>query len=383
MTTLTARPRRGFVLPLVIIFIFVLTAALAAGFTITRGERALDDQGRTAVQSQTLAETGMQRALTDRAAIGLSATPPAAAESVRVNVTGGYYDVIVTRIRPTGVATNLPALYLVRSKGVQTSSQVAGAASAQYSVTTFTTWQAGTLTAQSALTGIAGTDKAGAAGTISGIDACGAKATIAAIATPTTDFEGDAGYQGSTSPLEGSPLVQSLGSSPAAAAATVPVDWNAIVNGGAITPTFTVSYNGTGFPPDSWFTANPGSYPVIYVQNGPWRSAPNNGEFDLTTDQRGVLIVEGDIELSGSGAGWDGIVLVGGRLRSNGSNEIRGATIAGLNVKLGYAAGTVDVNDLNGTKKFLYNSCSIASAANSFGGMRAYRNTWANGFRTW
>ena len=93
-----------------------------------------------------------------------------------------------------------------------------------------------------------------------------------------------------------------------------------------------------------------------------------------------MLIVFGDLRLNGSGAGWNGIILVGGRLRSDGTNEVQGATITGLNVKLGYTVDDNDVNDLNGTKKYLYNSCNVKSAMNSMGALRVFQNTWANTF---
>ena len=100
---------------------------------------------------------------------------------------------------------------------------------------------------------------------------------------------------------------------------------------------------------------------------------------------RGLLIVFGDLSLSGNAAGWDGLNLVGGRVTSNGANEVQGGVISGLNVKLGYAVEDNDVNELNGTKKFLYNSCKVASALN--GGtnatIKAWQNTFSNTYPTY
>ena len=59
---------------------------------------------------------------------------------------------------------------------------------------------------------------------------------------------------------------------------------------------------------------------------------------------------------------------------------IIGAVITGLNVKLGYNVTGNDVNDLNGTKSYYYNSCNINSALASLGALRVYQNTWANHF---
>jgi hypothetical protein len=241
------------------------------------------------------------------------------------------------------------------------------------------------MTVQSALTGYNGTEKSGAAGAISGADECpvssgGTGDTIAAVAVPSVASDGGAGYQGSTAPLVGDPLVQDIGATPAAAAATSPIDWPAIYDGTAIAPTFTSDYQGNGFPSQAWFAANPTAFPVIFVQNGP----PNAGnEFVLSDFGRGMLIVQDDIRLNGNTAGWDGILLVGGRIRTNGSNRVAGATVAGLNTQLGVTPLPSDINDLNGTKAFLYNSCNVSQAVSGMGSLRVYKNTWTNNFKTY
>lgn len=367
--------RRGFALPMVILVMFVLVGALAAGFTMMRGERAADDATLQQQGATALAETALQQGLRNRPGLGLPAVPPAGAESLRVNYTDGYADLVTTRMR-AAVGTTVPALYLVRSRGVRTRSGTARAGNAVAMATAFASFQQMTMTVQSAMTGINGIDKAGNSGAISGVDQCpvasgGSGNTLPAVVVPATP-----GYSGQTGPLIGNPKVQTAGATPAAAAATVPFDWNAIVNGNAIVPTFDVPASGTGFPSSTWFTNNPTQWPTIIVRNGPNPST----DYVLSSFGRGLLIVFGDLRLNGNTSGWNGIILVGGRLRSNGSNEVQGATITGLNVKLGYAVTNNDVNDLNGNKEFLYNSCSVNSALQSMGSLRVYQNTWANSF---
>lgn len=377
------RPRRGMALPMVIVVLLVLTASFAGGVALARGERALDDAGKTGVLAQTYAETGLQRVIGDRGALGLTGAP-AAADSVRVTFTGGYYDVTTTQLRaPVGIT--VPGLYFVRSHAVITRTGIAGGPSAEFTVTQMAVWTAGTMSVQSALTSLNGTDKSGAAGAISGVDQCpvasgGSGTTIAAVAVPTLAADGGPGYDGSTAPLTGSPLVQSLGANPAAAAAASPINWPSIYDGSAITADFVSDWQGNGFPTPAWFAANPTKFPVIFVQNGP----PNSGnEFVLAEFGRGMLIVQDDIRLNGNTAGWDGIVLVGGRLRTNGSNRVQGATVSGLNTQMGYAPQPTDINDLNGTKAFLYDSCNVRNATNALGKLRVYKNTWSNNFKTY
>lgn len=377
MNSLHAR-RAGFALPMVILVLFILVGALASGFAILSGELAADDATIQAQAAAALAESGLQQGLRNRPGLGLPAIPPAGIESTRVTLSGGYTDIVTTRMR-AAVGTTVPALYLVRARGVRTVSGVAGAGNAMAMSSAFATFQQMTMTVASAMTGINGINKAGNAGTISGVDQCpviagGTGTTIAAVAVPDSP-----GYSGNQTPLVGTPKVQSLGATAATAATTVPFDWADIVSGSAITPDFTSDASGTGFPTTAWFIANPLRYPTIIVNNGPF---PNN-EFTLSSFGRGLLIVYGDLRLNGNTSGWDGIIIVGGKLTSNGTNQVQGATITGLNVKLGYAVTNNDVNDLNGTKSYFYNSCNVNSALSSLGALRVYQNTWANNFPTY
>ena len=378
-----ARARRGMALPMVIVVLLVLAASFAGGVALARGERAIDDAGKTNGLAQMWAETGLQRVIGDRSALGLTGAP-GLADSTRVTFSGGYYDVMTSQLRAP-VGQTVPGLYIVRSHAVVTQTSVASAPNAEYTLTQLSVWTAGHMTVQSALTGVNGTDKAGNAGTISGVDQCpvasgGTNDTIAAVAGPATASDGGPGYDGQTGPLIGHPTISSIGANPAAAAAAVPVDWNSIINGSAVTPDFTSDWQGNGFPSTTWFTDHPTAFPVIVVQNGP----PNGGnEFVLGSFGRGLLIVADDIRLNGNTSGWDGIILVGGRLRSNGSNRVQGATVTGLNTQLGVTPGVNDVNDLNGTKQFLYDSCNVKNAANAFGHLRVYKSTWFVDYKTW
>ena len=101
---------------------------------------------------------------------------------------------------------------------------------------------------------------------------------------------------------------------------------------------------------------------------------PRIEQAEPTEGGRGILIATGDLTISGSEL-WQGVVLVGGKLTSNGNNTVSGATISGLNVKLGMSVPMSDVG--NGTKTFQYNSCHIASAMQAFGGsLHILENTW-------
>jgi len=362
--------RRGFALPMVMIIVFILAGALAAGFTMTRAERQIDDALRADVFALSNAETGLQRAMADRSGIGLASGTPPANDSVRVTLTNGYADVIVTRVRPA-VGAESP-VYLVRSHGFSTASRVAGTPAAQYTVTQLASWQKGTMTVKAAFMSITGIQKNGTSGEISGVDDCGVKSNVAGVAVPDNPSYTQSGGSWS-SVLSGSPLVDStMGATPAAMAPNVGVDWASFTNGG-MTYDFTVTQSGgtfTGFPNSAWFSANPTAFPSIYVAND--AATP----FTIS-DGRGMLVVRNNATISGNDV-WNGVVLIGGTVTSNGNNTIAGALITGLNVKLGETVGVNAVG--NGNKDFSYNSCSVESAIAGLGKMKVYKNTWGNNY---
>jgi len=368
---LPRRPRRGIALLVVLIFLFVLTASLAAGLMVAVGERRIDDDGLQTTNVIAMAEGGLERAMVDRAGLGLVSSPPAAAESVHVTASGGSFDVIVTQVRPT-VGTQ-PSLYLIRSHAVRTTATTGNEAAAQATVTEYATWQPGAMKVNAGWTALSGITKNGSSGVISGVDLCGAKPSLPAVSVPATP-----GYSGSQAPLAGAaPLVDTTqGHTGTAMAATNPIDWVGIISGTAITPTYTV-------PPQSFPTTTQFNdttfWPIIKIVNpysGPAPGTPGTN-WTLPYQGRGMLIVEGDLTVSGSNM-WSGIVLAGGLITSNGNNSIDGATVTGLNVKLGYTLPTESVG--NGTKHFQYDSCSVAMATAAMGHLQPLSNTWST---TW
>lgn len=366
----------GFALPMVILVMFVLVGAIAAGFAMLSSERAADDASIQSQSAVALAETGLQQGLRNRPGLGLPRVPPAGIESTRVQLTGGYADIVTTLLRPAQGIT-VAALYYVRSRGVRTVSGFPGAGNAVAMASAYATFQIQTMSIQAAMTGINGINKAGTSGAISGIDQCNPSAPPqAAVAVPISP-----GYTGSTAPLvgAGSPPIAYIGSSAATAATSIPFDWADIVSGSAITPDYLIPASGAGFPTAAWFAANPTAWPTIIVTNGPIPNTP----FRLGQTGRGLLIVYGDLDLNGSPAGWNGVIIVGGRITSNGANQVVGATVTGLNAKLGIFVEKNSVTELNGNKDFLYSSCNVTSSLTSLGALRVYQNTWANNYPTY
>ncbi|HVF39856.1 MAG TPA: hypothetical protein VM939_08145, partial [Gemmatimonadaceae bacterium] len=86
-------------------------------------------------------------------------------------------------------------------------------------------------------------------------------------------------------------------------------------------------------------------------------------------------IITGNLEGNGGTFNWKGIVLVGGTISGNGNNNIEGAIISSLNVKLGQ---NVNINLANGIKSYKYNSCEVAKALRSLGALVPFHNAWVD-----
>jgi hypothetical protein len=370
------RPRRGFALPMAILVIAVLTAGLAAGYAATTSEIATNTATRSQSRAYSIAQAGLESFMARRNESGWCtncvADPVAAAvdsEWTRVTVPGGYADVVAIKVRPY-VNPATPALFFIRSRGRDTAVKLsAGGLNvfAERTVGIYASWNTMTINVLAAWVSLSGLNKNGT-GVISGVDQCGAKADVAGVTVP----KGDLHVQGNSFEPAGSPPVDtSLTFGPLRD--SVNIDWNGIVNNNAMTADVTVP-PGT-FPDDDWFDANPDSWPVIRIKTNGF-SLPNRG--------RGTIIADSNFSISGSNM-WDGIVLVGGQLTSNGNNTTAGATLSGLNFLLGGTPQTssVDDSDANGQKTYVYNSCNVEKATQGLRTYVAMPNTWMDNVAAW
>ena len=347
-----ASNRPGFAVPTAMLVSLVLLVMLTASFTLLSTERKVSDDGRAAVDAEGMAEGALEKFLANRTSMGFTGQP-AASESTRVSLSHGYADVVLTQIRPS--VGGLPALYLVKSHAVRTVKKVSNAPNAERTVAEYAKWKVGSVAANAAFTSLTGIQKNGGAGTISGINACAGHPDAAGVAVPTPP-----GYSQSGGALvpTGSPNILDLGTQSNAVNNTN-IDWNSIVNGTSLTP----DYN------NSWPSSFGSTWPVIKY----------TGDLTLPANGQGVLIVTGNLTINGL-EHWDGVILVGGTITANGNDVIDGALMTGLNTLLGQTVPVQAVG--NGTKTFQYDSCKIASAMASFGGLVPYSNAWVDDWST-
>src|SRR5262249_52137979 len=189
---LVSRP--GFALPLVILVIAVLTAALAAGFAASTAEfgttSAQKGQGRAFAVAQSAMEIYMNSRDSLCAAVpgavciaDISADVSSAsvqADSMFVTVPGGVAEVVVHQLRYQ-LSDTIPAMYFLRSRGIDSRSRVSGrdTTKSQRTVGVMATYNTAVVSVMGAWTSLSGIKKQGTAGIVSGIDQCGKMPPVA------------------------------------------------------------------------------------------------------------------------------------------------------------------------------------------------------------
>jgi len=349
--------RRGFAIPTALLIIAALTIMVAGGFSLVSAERRSVADQKSQITAFRIAEQGLELFLVKRDSLmaghpGFSHVPGNTPDTAVIAMTGGVATVTLTRLRP--VRGSQSGLYVARSRGVETVGAYAGTPQGVRTVAQYVLWEPAPMQVLAGWTALSGLQKNGGAGTLGGIDLCGDSSAVAGVVVPVNP-----GYTGKVVAV-GDPPVDSV------APDSVAIDWNGIVNGNSITPTITI-------PGGSWPTAAMIAsfadtlstyYPIIRV----------NGDFVLPSAGTGMLIVTGSLTLNGS-VGWRGVLLVGNDITSNGNNGIAGATVSGLNVKLGtYVPGST----ANGTKQYNYDSCEVAKSTTTMGALVTLRNTWVD-----
>ncbi len=400
-TTPGPNARRGFALPMAILVIAFLTITIAAAYAATSAERTTNESQRTESKAYMVAQAGLENFMARRNEPGFckvcGVPPNIATESTVVRLaTGDTAWVVAQRIRMGNL--NTPAIYLLRSRGVDVTSRsikggVSSAASqqsqrAERTVAQLVYWNVNQVNVLSGWTATNGLDKYGSSGTISGVDnntggsGCPPKHDdVAGIAVPNGDYSATGNFT-----PQGNPPVKLLGTQ-AEANAAVKIDWSGIINGNRIQADYV-------FPNASAATAG---WPVSVFSSGAYPVVRVNGDFTLpSSGGQGTLIVMGNLTISGNNM-WKGIILVGGQMTSNGNGTMLGATMSGLNTTFTQAqldsaraigpSATLSLNPpnatANGTKTYQYDSCQVARAAGGLASYSVFPNAWMDNFVTY
>ena len=350
--------RAGFALPMTIMVLVVLAVGLTGSLAFITSERRVIDNIAQQNNAFLTAQSGLDEFLSNRGGLGFSGMPDAT-ETITLNIRDGTAEVVLERLRPT--VGGDPAIYVIRSTGVIPGPRTQDP-DARRTVAQLTEWQSGTMSAEAGWMSLSGLHKNGNAGTISGEDRCNAQPDVPGVSVPEDPgFTENGGFvPDGTPPLEEwdelGDLIDELN-----------IDWPGIVNQSGLTPDIVIP--GSAWPSFS----DPNYWPIVHV----------TGDYSLPSTGRGILIVTGGgLNINGSKT-WDGLVLVGEHMTSTGNGKVYGAIYTGLDVLLQDPADREQwVNDLgqnsvgNGNKRFQYDSCMLAAAMTSFGGLRVLSGTW-------
>ena len=405
----TPRAREGFALPLAIMVLALLSIGLVAGFAMSTSEQAATTSQRAQARAYSYAQAGLEAFLTQRKEFKSGCTPspskgynrtqaaacafcpqcwtsnatvggvnninanldtlPTVAESVTVAFTSGSAFVRAVPVY-VSVATGR-GTYYVTSTGTDTQTGIATGSgalrNASRTVGVYVTWNKSTMNIMCALVSFSGIIKNGT-GAISGIDQCGADTNVAGINVPANE---SVDLNGNSFTPTGNPPYDTLKTF-TQDSAQAKLDWAGISSGSSMPADVNITSTSSAFPSTGTFSADTNYWPIIHVFN---RSASWNAGWTLPNQGRGILIVDGDATINGSNQ-WDGVVLIGGQLTSNGNNVTSGTVMAGLNRLIGVSAAAVDDASLNGTKSYMYNSCSVKKATSSMARYTMVPNTW-------
>ncbi|MEK7402005.1 MAG: hypothetical protein AABZ80_06530 [Gemmatimonadota bacterium] len=365
------RPRRGFALPLAILALALITAAVAASSASTRAEIIANQAVRAQDRAYQLAEAGLQTFMSQRG-LGLSCsncvtnpgTSSADSEWTRVSLTGGYADVAAIRLRPY-IADTMPALFFVKSRGVDTTLKMSGTGLTVYPeriVGQYATFRTASMKIVAAWVALGGVTKSGSTSAISGADECGVQDSVAGVTVPIGEYR----TSGSTPAPIGKPAGVSTMSA-SALKALIGIDWNAIINNDAIPADNTIPTN--GWPGSSWR--------VTRIKQA---------SYTIPSDGNGILIADGNVTFPGS-RDFDGIILVGGQILGTGSQPSSGVVYSGLNYLLPGAASppasSTDDATIASSKSVRYNSCNVATALALLNNYFAWSNTWLDNVAIW
>jgi len=346
--------RRGFALPAVILLVALLTVLLTSGLTRARSELQIADAADEMATALTVAQSGLQTYL------GTVTTRPADGDSTRINVTGGYANVVTHLVRRPADTTQR-SLYLVRSTGIVINPDSGAAPRAQRTVAQFAEWEGGFMLRRGALTAANGIQKRNGSAfvRISGDDYWTCVPTAPSVpGLRTTQVA-----PGPPNPVpvyQGSPgLLEEGAGQGAVVAAQTAINWAGAL-GGELLPDY-ASFRNWDF-----------SYPIQRV----------SGDLTLSgaAASSGLLVVSGDLTIEAFFL-FSGIILVGGEVDFDSGSwvVIRGLVVSGLNEQLGLNPQRTEFGD-GSYLDIQYASCNVAQALARLTGMAPVRNAWLD---TW
>jgi hypothetical protein len=341
------RDEGGFVLALVVLMLFAISVAGAAGYLVVNTEFSMARYSQQGAEAETVARAGLHRFVAEQLGV--------VGDSVSYAIGNG---VALITARKVAELDSLDHVYYVRSEGTVTdilqpgtpARRVVGAY-AYYRRRPLKHW--GALVVPSSggwsdnvnnVSAEVDGDDHSSSSDCAGGGAPSIPGIIARVSTGTVN-----GGQ-----LEGNPAGRIWSGGSAAIYDSVSLRWDILTD-----PSFPVDFDTTpGAPPN--FGALPAdSFPVVRV-NGPYFNPGSSWS------GRGVLIVPGQLD-GASGFTWNGIVLVG-ELDDIHESNINGMLISGL-------SGPGSYNNIYWRGRIRYYSCYVYAANESLSYLELIDNT--------
>ena len=294
-------PRGGFVLALVVLLLFGIGVAGAAGYQVVFNEALLSVHAKETQTALSIARAGLRAYIGKQ--IGVHD------DQVTYAIAGG--DAVVTA-RLVSEIDDFETLYLLGSEGVYTDPTFTGSA-ARRTVYQYAVKREVALNHVATMTQVTGDLHVEDNAHIDGNDGASAGDCVQSSVDLTAVRMGSAtGFSKDLDPIDGpNPEVVYLGSE-AAALSAIGIDWAVLTS-----PTFPVDYEDTwpscALPVDSF---------TVTRFNGNLNSAP-------PCNRPGVLIVTGNFT-GAAGFQWDGILLAGYIVDTDNNYRIDGLIVGGL-----------------------------------------------------
>jgi len=351
MTLMRRRDEAGFALPLTLFVLTLVTIMLAALMVQVQNDRRIASSSGDLVETFTIAQDGLRDYLSFRSQ---STTRPLNGDSLRINVVGGYADVVAYVVQQPADTLN-GIVYLVRSRGRLIKPTQGADPQAVRVVAQYVRWQYGTMRVYAAFAPINSFTCSNCDGTFQflGYDQCAGAPTVPGMQTP----NGPTPYF--APPYVDPAVVEGPVTSTFASMAFMGIDWAAVL--------------GSGFSPD---------YTTL-TSLDTWSSYRLAGNPTLTNvSGTGLLVVQGNLTLDDFY--WQGVVLVGGRIVfAADTSQVEGAVVSGLQDQIGPGAQTGRWGPAGSHIAIQYNSCNVAQAFSSMTGFALIAGGWMDNWASY
>jgi hypothetical protein len=352
--TRTPSPRdAGFALPLTIFVLTLVTIMLAATMVQVQADRRIAQSSGDVVEALVIAQAGLERYMSH---YDSSSIRPPDGDSLRINLTGGYADVVAHVVRrPADTTANF--LYIVRSRGRLIEPTQGASPRAVRTVAQFATWHSASMDILGALTAVNDFACSGCGGTylLIGHDQCGMRPSVPGLRTPTGPTSNAVPPYIDPATLEG-PSASTFASQ-----AFIGIDWAAVI-GGAFVPDYT-----------------------SLVNTSSWASYLLPGNTTITdVSGTGLLVVAGDVEFAGSYFEWRGAVVVGGYADFDAdTTRVAGVLVTGIEQQITSPPPGGRWGETGTHLEVIYNSCYVQSAFASLRGLSPVPGSWMDNWASY